>query len=75
MNFLFQNLPQGKNNWCFVKSRHVLDDFFCENTTCKKKNYEINDDFIIIVVKAIYFSNHHSSESLQEFLYNLILET
>merc|ERR1740123_2280766 len=26
-------ITQGKNNWGFVKSRHVFDDFFCENTT------------------------------------------
>ena len=43
INFLFQNLPQGKNNWLFVERRHVFDDFFSENTTCEKKNYEIND--------------------------------
>ena len=33
-----QDLPQGKNNWLFVKRRHVFDDFFSENTTCKQNN-------------------------------------
>ena len=57
INFLFQNLPQGKNNWLFVERRHIFDDFFSENTTCEKKNYEIND---------IQFSDQHSTRiSLQ----------
>ena len=61
MNFLFQNLPQGKNNWLLVESRHVFDDFFSENTTCKKENCEIYHNFIIIVDKPIYFSDQYSS--------------